>query len=65
MLETISNIFSSIMDYANNIKDFLVGYFDLLIDIINFFPSPFKEILLSILTIIAIVLVVKVVALIK
>lgn len=65
MLETISNIFTSIMDYANNVKDFLVGYFDLFVDIINFFPSPFKEILLSILTIIAIILIVKVVALIK
>ena len=65
MIEIISNIFSSIMDYANNIKDFLIGYFDLLIDIINLFPSPFKEILLSILTIIAVVLIVKVVTLIK
>lgn len=65
MNDIITNIFGNISDFVTDIKEFFISYFDFFKYIISFFPSPFKEIIISVLTITIVIIVVKVIDLIK
>lgn len=56
---SINEIVNAVSDYLNQIKDFIIGIADLFKTFCEFIPSPFKEILLSVLVIFIILLVLR------
>ena len=58
---SISSIWNSITEFIENVKNTITDVYDIFISMINFFPSPFKEILLGVISIILIVIIYRIV----
>lgn len=61
MFLSIKDTWNNIEDLINNIQDTINDIKDLFITLVNFFPSPFKEILLATIGIIIIVIIYRIV----
>lgn len=57
---SISDLWNNVTEFIDRIKNILVDVKDLFITFVNFFPSPFKEILLSSIVTIIIVIIYKI-----
>ena len=61
MLEFINNVFNSITEFLNNIKELIFAAVDIINIAFSFIPSPFKEITLAFVAIMVGIIIYKVV----
>lgn len=61
MLEFINNVFNSIAEFLNNIKELILAAVDIINIAFSFVPSPFKEITLAFVVLIIGIIIYKVV----
>ncbi len=62
MLNFIENVFSFVADVGEALKDFISkvsDYIDFILNLPSYLPTPFKEILLSFIGVISIILIIR------
>lgn len=61
VLFNISDIVSDLLSFIDNITQLITNFFKFFVEIVNYIPTPFREILIAFSLIMAVLIVIKII----